>query len=109
MNTRPSNDNLRLSPVEKAQASVIGMQSETMRLDFLAARHKKTAKSLPQTFEKLNKDLAEEMARFKRERHSARERMERELGEVERGLERCLDFITSGDGAPGAVRVWGVE
>ena len=29
--------------------------------------------------------------------------LRRELGEVERGIERCLDFIVSGDSPPGAV------
>ena len=50
------------------------------------------------------KGFKEEVARLKRERHSNRDQLQQALAEVERSIARCLDFITSGDGAPGAVR-----
>ena len=59
-----------------------------------------------------NEDLLEtftaefkrELARLQKERRGDCERYRKELKEVDRGIARCLEYITSGDGAPGLVR-----
>ena len=43
-------------------------------------------------------------ARLRKERDGANRRLLKELQQVERGIKRCLDFITGGDGDPGSVR-----
>ena len=44
------------------------------------------------------------MARLRKEGQGANRRLLNERQQVERGLKRCLDFITGGDGDPGSVR-----
>jgi hypothetical protein len=45
-----------------------------------------------------------ELARLRKEGNRARRRLLRELQDVERGIKRCLNFITGGDGNAGSVR-----
>lgn len=45
-----------------------------------------------------------EIARLKKERQSKGSHHSKELAEVDRGIARCIEFITSGDGAPDLVR-----
>jgi hypothetical protein len=49
-------------------------------------------------------EFKRELARLRKEGHGARRRLLKELKDVERGIRRCLDFITGGDGDPGSVR-----
>jgi site-specific DNA recombinase len=49
-------------------------------------------------------EFKRELARLRKEGHGASRRLLKELQQVERGIKRCLDFITGGDGDPGSVR-----
>ncbi len=49
-------------------------------------------------------EFRRELARLRKERHGNERRHVKELQTVERGIKRCLDYITSGDGEPGLVR-----
>jgi site-specific DNA recombinase len=49
-------------------------------------------------------EFKRELARLRKEHHGAERRLVKELQQVERGIKRCLDFITGGDGDPGSVR-----
>jgi site-specific DNA recombinase len=49
-------------------------------------------------------EFKRELARLRKEGHGAKRRLLKELQDVERGIKRCLDFITGGDGDPGSVR-----
>jgi hypothetical protein len=49
-------------------------------------------------------EFKRELARLRKERHGDQRHLSRELEQVERGIKRCLDFITKGDGDPGSVR-----
>jgi site-specific DNA recombinase len=54
--------------------------------------------------EEFTAEFKRELARLRKEGHGARRRLSRELQDVERGIKRCLDFITGGDGDPCSVR-----
>ena len=49
-------------------------------------------------------EFKRELARLQKERHGADKSLVKDLQQVERGIRRCLDFITGGDGDPGSVR-----
>jgi hypothetical protein len=49
-------------------------------------------------------EFKREVARLRKEGDEANRRLLKELQQVERGIKRCLDFITGGDGDPGSVR-----
>jgi site-specific DNA recombinase len=49
-------------------------------------------------------EFKRELARLRKEGQGAKRRLLKELQDVERGIRRCLDFITGGDGDPGSVR-----
>jgi hypothetical protein len=49
-------------------------------------------------------EFKRELTRLQKEEHGAKRRLLKELQDVERGIKRCLDFITGGDGDPGSVR-----
>jgi len=49
-------------------------------------------------------EFKRELTRLRKERHGAGRRLLKDLQQVERGIDRCLDFITGGDGDPGSVR-----
>ncbi|HET7381047.1 MAG TPA: hypothetical protein VFJ59_00465, partial [Pseudolabrys sp.] len=49
-------------------------------------------------------EFRRELTRLRKEGHGAKRRLIKELQDVERGIKRCLDFITGGDGDPGSVR-----
>jgi site-specific DNA recombinase len=49
-------------------------------------------------------EFKRELARLWKEGHGAKRRLLKEQQDVERGIRRCLDFITGGDGDPGSVR-----
>jgi site-specific DNA recombinase len=49
-------------------------------------------------------EFKRELARLWKEGQGSRRRLVKELQDVERGIRRCLDFITGGDGDPGSVR-----
>ena len=49
-------------------------------------------------------EFKRELTRLRKERHGANRRLIKDLQQVERGIKRCLDFITGGDGDPGSVR-----
>jgi hypothetical protein len=49
-------------------------------------------------------EFKRELARLRKERHGSARRLLKDLQQVERGIKRCLDFITGGDGDPGSVR-----
>jgi site-specific DNA recombinase len=49
-------------------------------------------------------EFKRELTRLRKERHGAVRRLLKDLQQVERGIKRCLDFITGGDGDPGSVR-----
>ena len=49
-------------------------------------------------------EFKRELTRLRRQQHGDSRRLSRDLGEVERGIKRCLEFITGGDGEPGLVR-----
>ena len=49
-------------------------------------------------------EFKRELARLRKEGQGAKRRRLKELQDVERGIRRCLDFITGGDGDPGSVR-----
>ena len=49
-------------------------------------------------------EFKREVARLRKEGDGANRRLLKELQQVERGIKRCLDFITGGDGDPGSVR-----
>ena len=40
------------------------------------------------------------LARLRKERHGADRRLLKDLQQVERGIKRCMDFITGGNGDP---------
>ncbi len=54
--------------------------------------------------EEFTAEFKRELARLRKEGQGATRRLLRELQDVERGIKRCLDFITGGDGDPGSVR-----
>jgi site-specific DNA recombinase len=54
--------------------------------------------------EEFTAEFKRELARLRKEGNGARGRLLRELQDVERGIKRCLNFITGGDGDPGSVR-----
>ena len=49
-------------------------------------------------------ELNAELARLKTEKGADKAALQKDLAEVERGINRCVDFIMSGDGAPASVR-----
>jgi len=49
-------------------------------------------------------EFKREVARLRKERNGSARHLLKDLQEVERGIKRCLDFITGGDGDPGSVR-----
>ena len=49
-------------------------------------------------------EFKRELTRLQKERHGTARRLVKDLQQVERGIKRCLDFITGGDGDPGSVR-----
>jgi hypothetical protein len=49
-------------------------------------------------------EFKRELTRLRKEGQGANRRLLKELQQVERGIKRCLDFITGGDGDPGSVR-----
>ena len=49
-------------------------------------------------------EFKRELNRLRKERHGSSRQLLKDLQEVERGIARCLDFITGGDGDPGSVR-----
>jgi site-specific DNA recombinase len=49
-------------------------------------------------------EFKRELTRLRKECHGVNGRLLKELQQVERGIKRCLDFITGGDGTPGSVR-----
>jgi DNA invertase Pin-like site-specific DNA recombinase len=49
-------------------------------------------------------EFKRELSRLRKEGHGARRRQLKELQDVERGIKRCLDFVTEGEGDPGSVR-----
>ena len=49
-------------------------------------------------------EFKRELTRLRKEGHGTSRRLLKELQQVERGIKRCLDFITGGDGDPGSVR-----
>jgi site-specific DNA recombinase len=49
-------------------------------------------------------EFKRELKRLRRECGVASRHLAKELQQVERGIKRCLDFITGGDGDPGSVR-----
>jgi hypothetical protein len=49
-------------------------------------------------------EFKRELARLRKEGNASKGRLLKELQDVERGIKRCLDFITGGDGDPGSVR-----
>jgi site-specific DNA recombinase len=49
-------------------------------------------------------EFKRELARLRKQGHGASRRLLKDLQQVERGIKRCLDFITGGDGDPGSVR-----
>ncbi len=57
-----------------------------------------------QLIDEFTVEFKRELARLRREGHGAKRRLLKELQDVERGIKRCLDFITGGDGDPGSVR-----
>ncbi|MCZ6679109.1 MAG: recombinase family protein [Candidatus Poribacteria bacterium] len=50
------------------------------------------------------KSFNEEVRKLQKERQKRTSGIRKELLDVERGVERCINFITSGDGAPDSVR-----
>lgn len=49
-------------------------------------------------------EFKRELNRLRKERLGSSRQLLKDLQEVERGIARCLDFITGGDGDPGSVR-----
>src|SRR6516165_6447705 len=49
-------------------------------------------------------EFKRELTRLRRQQHGDSRRLSKDLGEVERGIKRCLEFIIGGDGEPGLVR-----
>jgi site-specific DNA recombinase len=49
-------------------------------------------------------EFKRELTRLRKEGHGTSRHLLKELQQVERGIKRCLDFITGGDGDPGSVR-----
>ena len=49
-------------------------------------------------------EFKRELTRLRKDRHADERRLSKDLGQVERGIKRCLDFITGGEGDPGSVR-----
>src|SRR5262249_16371324 len=49
-------------------------------------------------------EFKREVSRLRKERYDTGRQLERDLERVERGIQRCLDFIAGGDGEPGLVR-----
>src|SRR5258708_6772609 len=49
-------------------------------------------------------EFKRELTRLRKQSHGASRRLIKDLQQVERGIKRCLDFITGGDGEPGSVR-----
>ena len=54
--------------------------------------------------EEFTAEFKRELARLRKTRSGDETRLRKELGEVERSIARCVEFVTSGDGAPGAIR-----
>jgi site-specific DNA recombinase len=54
--------------------------------------------------DEFTREFKRELARLWKEGHGAKRRLLKQQQDVERGIRRCLDFITGGDGDPGAVR-----
>jgi site-specific DNA recombinase len=57
-----------------------------------------------QLIDEFTGEFKRELARLRKEGHGTKQRLLKELQDVERGIKRCLDFITGGDGDPGSVR-----
>jgi site-specific DNA recombinase len=57
-----------------------------------------------QLIDEFTAEFKRELTRLRKEGHGAKRRLLKELQDVERGIKRCLDFITGGDGDPGSVR-----
>jgi hypothetical protein len=49
-------------------------------------------------------EFKRELTRLRKEGNASKGRLLKELQDVERGIKRCFDFITGGDGDPGSVR-----
>ena len=49
-------------------------------------------------------EFKRELTRLRRQGHGATRQLLKDLQQVERGIKRCLEFITGGDGDPGSVR-----
>jgi site-specific DNA recombinase len=49
-------------------------------------------------------EFKRELTRLRKQQHGDNRRLSRDLEQVERGIKRCLEFITGGDGDPGSVR-----
>ena len=49
-------------------------------------------------------EFKRELARLRKQGHGQSQRLLKDLQQVERGIKRCLEFITGGDGDPGSVR-----
>jgi hypothetical protein len=49
-------------------------------------------------------EFKRELARLRKEGSASKGRLLKERQDVERGIRRCVDFITGGDGDPGSVR-----
>ncbi len=54
--------------------------------------------------EEFASEFKQELNRLRKECGKASRHLAKELQRVERGIERCLDFISGGDGDPGSVR-----
>ncbi len=54
--------------------------------------------------EEFTAEFRRELARLRKARTSDQSRQRQELVEVERSIERCVDYVVSGDGPPGAIR-----
>jgi len=49
-------------------------------------------------------EFKRELTRLRKERHGRNRHLLKDLQQVERGIQRCLDFIAGGDGDPSSVR-----
>ena len=54
--------------------------------------------------EEFTTEFKRELARLRKTRSGDETRLRKELGEVDRSIARCVEFVASGDGAPGAIR-----
>ena len=57
-----------------------------------------------QLIDEFTAEFQRELARLRKEGNASKRRLVKELQDVDRGIKRCLDFITGGDGDPGSVR-----